>query len=292
MANAVATKAGSKTKKSTGGFLDSITSDFVAFKPKTVIYGDHGGGKTTIGCFWGSDPSKNVFMQAGETGLDTLKGARQVPKTVLAAKPHTIDTWDKWQASLKMLASEDHERVDGTLVIDTLGGVQALLERDVFEKVYHSNVKEFDSWSQGHKDCKRQWKEMHKVLTEINQRANMGVLLLCQRTVENFDPPDGLKYTRYVPTLHKWMWEVTSAWCDMALMLDRVTVIQEQRGSGKAKAKGGIQRILRTACSATHDAKNRYGLPEIITLSNKSGEESVKIFQGEFIKAISERKAT
>ena len=133
---------------------------------------------------------------------------------------------------------------------------------------------------------------MNKVLDAINSNANMGILLLCHRAIENFDPPDGLKYTRYGPMLHKWMWDLTSAWSDMTLMLDRVTVVQEQRGSGKAKAKGGTQRILRTTHSATHDGKNRYGLPEVIMLSNKSAEESVGIFQSEFVKAISERKAT
>ena len=292
MANAVAAKTGSKTKKSTGGFLDSITSDFVALKPKTVMYGDQGTGKSTIGCFWGSDPSKNLFMQAGETGLNTLKGARQVPSSVLAYPTDKISTFDHWMGALQELAAGGHKYTGGTLVVDTLGGVQTMLEAKVMREVFHGNEPEFWSYASGHKACKPYWKEMHKTLDAINSNANMGILLLCHRMIENFDPPDALKYTRYSPNLHKWMWDLTSAWSDMTLMLDRVTVVQEQRGSGKAKAKGGTQRIMRTAHSATHDAKNRYGLPEIITLSNKSGEESVSIFQGEFVKAISERKAT
>ena len=290
--NTGTTYVGTTKKKNAGGFLDSITSDFVSLKPKTVLYGDQGEGKTTLACHWGSEPKKNIFMQVGETGLDTLKGAGQVSEEVLAYRPDMSDSWVKCLAELKKLAAEGLANGGGTLVIDTLSGLQTLLERHVFETVYHSNAKEFDAYASGFKDCKRHWNEMHKVLTAINQQANMGILLLCQRTIENFDPPDALKYTRYMPTLHKWRWEITSAWCDMALMLDRVTVVQEQRGSSKAKAKGGTQRILRTTHSATHDAKNRYGLPEIITLSNKSGEESVSIIQGEFVKSISERKAT
>lgn len=290
MSNAIVAHTGGKTKKSARGFLDSITSDFVALKPKTVLYGDQGMGKTSMGCYWGSDPKKNLFMQAGETGLNTLKAAGQVPKTMLAYPTDKIGTFDDWMGALQELAAGDHKYVGGTLVVDTLGGVQTMLEAKVLREVFHNNEAEFVSYAAGWKAAKPYWREMNKVLDAINNNANMGILLLCHRAIENFDPPDALKYTRYGPNLHKWMWDLTSAWTDMTLMLDVITVVQEQRGSGKAKAKGGTQRIVRTTHSATHDGKNRYGLPEIITLSNEDAKESCTIFQGEFKKAVSERK--
>ena len=153
----------------------------------------------------------------------------------------------------------------GILAIDTLNGVQNLLFDKVLVELFRGDDVEFTNWSNGARASRGTWESMLRLLDRIRLERNMG------------DPPEGKDYLRHVPALHKEIWGLTGKWTDITLFFDRVTVITHEKGKSRGKALGGVERICHAARSATHDAKNRHGLPDSFKLG-RSAAESWKIF--------------
>ena len=162
-------------------------------------------------------------------------------------------------------------------MIDTLNGVQSLLFDKVLVELFAGDDLAFANWSTGARASRGTWESMLRLLDRIRLERNMGLILLCHKSEQKYDPPEGKDYLRHVPALHKEIWGPTGKWTDITLFFDRVTVITSEKGKARGKALGGVERICHASRSATHDAKNRHGLPDSFKLG-KSAAESWKIF--------------
>ena len=99
--------------------LARVTTKAKKLKPRFVIYGREGVGKTSFPAFM-SNPL--FLMSQGETGLETLVANNQ-----LGEIPHLPEfkSWSAFREAVKALIKEEHDYK--TIVFDCLDGFETLL---------------------------------------------------------------------------------------------------------------------------------------------------------------------
>lgn len=217
-------------------------------------------------------------MPSQETGLLTLIKAKRVPET-----PHfpEIDRWDDVLAVLDSLATGEHDRQ--TLVLDTINGIEKLCHQHVTELDFAGDVGEkgFQGYGRGYRIAISHWKQFINRLDVLRRKRKMSIVALVHTKVKTFKNPEGPDFDRYVPDLHDETWSVTARWADIVGFMTFVTVVDDE-----GKGRGGQQRVLYTERHAAYDAKNRFGLPEMLDMGS-SGEDS----WGNFYNALRTGKA-
>jgi len=250
-----------KTKTPTmDGLLAKIQTRGRNLRPRMVLYGGEGEGKTALAA---QGPNPIFVMSQGETGLETLIDRGQLPE--VSHFPE-IKSWEELLAAIEDLTTQDHSFE--TFVLDSINGFEDLLYRHVCDRDFGLN------YMQGYSASTPYWEDMLHRLDRLREDKNMAIIGIAHAKVATYKSPTTQDYDRIVPAMHQKQWGVTHKWSDLILLLDRVTVVNED--GNKAKALGGTQRICRAARCATWDAKNRHGLPDEFPLGD-SPEKSWKI---------------
>ena len=251
------------------GLLAKISTTGRNLRPRMILFGGEGEGKTALAC---QSPSPIVAMSQGETGLETL-----IDRGQLSEVPHfpEIKSWEGLLSAIEELTTQDHKFQ--TFVMDSINGFEDLLYRYVCDRDFNGDRSHrgFLNYMQGYSASTPYWEDMLHRLDRLREEKNMAIIGIAHAKVATYKSPTTQDYDRIVPAMHQKQWGVTHKWSDMILLLDRVTVVNED--GNKAKALGGTQRISRAARCATWDAKNRHGLPDEFPLSNNSAAESWKI---------------
>jgi hypothetical protein len=228
-----------------------------------IVHAVEGLGKTSFG----AQAPKPIFLQTrGETGLETLIDAKQLPDV-----PHFPEsqTWEEMLGAIETLINEDHDF--RTLVGDTLNGAERLCHEYVCHRDYGDDWTKsgFASYNQGYEVSLPEWRRLLALLDTLREKRKMTILWLCHTKVKPFKNPEGADYDRYQPDMHEKTWSLTHKWADVVLFGNysttvRVTEKEKDGTPRKGKGTGGQQRILFTERTAAFDAKNRLGLaPEI-----------------------------
>lgn len=231
-----------------------------------ALHALEGFGKTSFG----AQCPKPIFIQTrGETGLDTLIQAKQLPET-----PHfpEITAWDDFLAAVRGLRDDAHEFK--TLVIDTINGAERLCYEFVCRRDYEGDWEKFGAYGKGADTSQADWRDFLALLDELRERRKMTVFVLIHTKIKTFKNPDGPDYDRWTPDLNEKCWSLTSRWADCVLFGGFETAVkvkkgEEKRDKGKA---AGAQRVMYTQRSASFDAKNRLGLPEDIDMGDNAAE--------------------
>ena len=233
---------------------------------RVILHGVEGWGKTTFGAF---APSPVVLMSGGETGLETLIDAGQLPPVDHFPE---IGDWHGLAEALELIEKGGKHK---TVVLDTLNGFERLCHEHVCQKEYGGRWGKdgFTSYSQGFEASLPEWKKLLCRLDDL-RRAGIGIVALCHSKVAPFRNPEGADYDRYQPDMHHKTWSLTHRWADIVLFANFYTAISNE--GGKAKGQGGKERIMFAERSAAYDAKNRHGLPTEIEVqdSPESGWKS------------------
>jgi len=216
--------------------------------PKLVVAAVEGWGKTTMAT---QVPDVGLVAASTERGYETLLSADRVNNVPYVA----TSTWKETLKAIDELRGSPLKAV----ALDELSG----FERQCFEHV-KATVAEFkDDWARFwnyHKGAKlaaeTEWLQFLLALQELD----MPVILLSHCQIEKFDEPTSEGYNRYTSALHKYVWAATRRWADACLFGTFLTVVKDGKGIG------GSDRILYTQHRDTHDAKNRFGMPEIVTM--------------------------
>jgi hypothetical protein len=251
--------------------------------PFYLLHGPPGIGKSSLlpyvpGC---------IAMQSkGETGLETLIDAGQVPETA-----HFEGVAESWQQVLKWitwLLQAEHNYT--ALGLDTLNGLLRLCHEQVCKKEFGNDWGEngFIGWSRGARTATADWRQFLNGLDQLRIQRKMTILALCHTEKVTFKNPEGPDYDRYEPDLDKYARALTEKQADAILFYNFHTVVETQKRTGKAltkgKASGGQLRFIHTVRHAAYEAKNRYGLPEEIDAGN-SGKEAWDNFVQALIEA-------
>jgi hypothetical protein len=233
---------------------------------RCILHGVEGVGKTSFGA---CAPRPIVVMTRGETGLLTLIDSGQVPET-----PHFPEaaSWEDLLAIVEVLTYESHEY--RTLVIDALNGSERLCHECVCRRDFEGRWGRdgFTSFMAGYEVALADWRAFLDALDMLRARRRMSILMLAHSKIGTYRNPEGSDYDRYTVDLHAKTWSVTHKWADIVLFANFVAHVDAKKSDAKGKARGGSRRLIYTTRTASHDAKNRHGLPEVIDAGSSAAE--------------------
>ena len=236
--------------------LDKITKQQKPRAPRIMMIGVEGVGKSTAGA---SMPNP-VFI-CGESGLVGPQFA-EIPSF----------TPENWGEILQFLDELSQNKGDfKTIVIDTLDWVEPMLYSHVCTKNGHKNIEDF-GYGKGYVVAQQEARQLLMRLDRLNMEG-INVLLLCHSQIKTVNNPVGDNYDHFESKLNAKISGIFREWCDCVLFaqFDMYT----RKDGMRSKAYGGDGRIVQTTHSAAWDAKNRYGLPEVMPLDMPSIMEAI-----------------
>ena len=229
-----------------------INTGVVKTPLKVIIYGTEGVGKTTLA----SKFPKPLFIDA-ENGSGALNVARYPYPT-------------SWQ----MLMSEVQEFLNNpqgykTLVIDSIDWAEAKAIEMICAGMKVSGIEDI-GWSKGYTYLNEEIGRLLNLLTEVINRG-VNVVLIAHMVIRTITKPEETgSYDRYELKLKQAKngnnCQLVKEWADLILFCNYREFLVADKTTGKKKATGGKERIMYTEHAATWDAKNRFGLPEVLPL--------------------------
>lgn len=239
---------------------------------RMVFTAVEGFGKTTLAA---NAPSPAILMARGETGYRTLLGhglAPAVPAVELDSWQHTLDTVGDLIADAQGIK---------TLCFDALSGFERQCSAYVCNRDFNGDFGEkgFSSFQRGYGISATEWLKLLVALDTLRLKQGVNILILSHIQISPFKNPDAADFDRFVPDIHHKLWSPTFKWADAVLFGRYLTVIDKEQ-KGKGKGIGGTDRVVYTQRRDAFDAKNRFGLPEAIDLSNDPREMYSTIFAG------------
>lgn len=236
--------------------------------PRVILIGVEGWGKTSTIAY--ADGAA-IAMAAGETGYETLLGAGRVPQ-IPAVK---LATWAETLAFARdLVGSQAGPKVLG---FDAMGGFERMCFKHVVDRDFKGEWgdKGFGSYQKGPGLAVTDWLMLLVELDRLRQKHGTAIVLLAHSTIARFADPTTADYDRFTSDLNKnATGPVTTKWVDAVLFGQFYTVVEggsigdtaKGQRPKKGKAIGGTDRILYTEHRATWDAKNRYGMPEVLDI--------------------------
>ena len=230
--------------------LESIKKGPSTRPPKIMLIGQEGVGKSTAGA-----KMPNPVFLCGESGL--------VGPQFADTPSFTPTSWAESLAFCEELASNPSGFK--TLVIDTLDWIEPMLYAHVVQAAKKNDIKHSEDfgYGKGYVIAQQEARKMLAVLDKVNA-AGMAVLILSHSQLKTVKNPEGDDYDHFESKVNTKVAGIFKEWCD-AVLFARFEIYVRKDGM-KVKAQGGTERIVQTTHSAAWDAKNRYGLPEVMDL--------------------------
>lgn len=229
-----------------------ITRGKIPSALKILIYGAEGIGKSTLASQF-PDP---VF-------IDTEGSTKQLD----VARLPVPETWGDIISQVKYIANND---VCKTLVIDTADWAEMLCIKALCGS---KSIEDF-GYGKGYVMLAERFQEL---LTELNKVIASGVhvVLTAHAQMRKFEQPDEMgAYDRWELKMQKKTAPLVKEWSDMILFCNYLTHVVEK--DGKKKAQGG-ERVMYTTHHPCWDAKNRFGLPDMLPMSFDSIRDVVEV---------------
>ena len=224
---------------------------------KTVIYGVEGIGKSSLAAKF-PDP---LFIDT--EGSTSRMEVKRYPKPTSAQM-----LWDEITEIIKTKPCK-------TLVIDTFDWAERLIIQSICEASQKKSITSF-GYGDGFVQLEEQVGRFLNLLSDVIDVANINVVITAHAKITSFSAPDAdNSYDRYEMKLGNKTTAKTSnmlkEWADMVLFCNYQTFViaKSEQNSKKHKATGG-QRVMYTIHNPAWDAKNRFGLPEVLPLDFKS----------------------
>jgi len=228
-----------------------INRGIVPTAKKVVIYGPEGIGKTTFAARFPNP----VF-------IDTEGSTKEYDVARFPAPT-------SWQMLLDEVAEvKKNPQICRTLVIDTADWAEAACFAHVISAGQVKSIEDF-GYGKGYARAKEEFGKLLNELTDV-VNAGVNVVVTAHAAMRKFEQPDEMgSYDRWEMKLYTSQKTNIAAllkeWADMVLFANYKTFAVKDKNSNKAKAQGG-QRVMYTTHHPCWDAKNRYGLPEILPL--------------------------
>lgn len=247
--------------------LESIKKGQKPRAPRIMMIGVEGVGKSTAGA---SMPAP-VFI-CGENGL--------VGPQFADTPSFSPSNWSEILQFTDELAQNPGDFK--TVVIDTLDWVEPMLYAHVCQKANHKNIEDF-GYGKGYVVAQQEARQLLVRLEKLNGMG-MNILLLCHSQIKTVNNPCGDNYDHFESKLNAKIGGIFKEWCDCVLFA-RFDMYTRKDGM-RSKAYGGDGRIVQTTHSAAWDAKNRYGLPEVMPLDMPAIMEAIAGNQPQDVEAL------
>lgn len=226
---------------------------------RIIVHGVDGVGKST---FAAAAP-KPVFLGT-EDGTDHLDVARF----------STPETWNDLLEAIQALTVNP----DGyeTLALDSADWAEPMIWRAVCQREGVNSIEEVGGgFGKGYTAALDLWRILLSALERLQRTQGMNVILIAHSFIKAFKNPEGDDFDRYILKLNEKAAALLREWSKGVYFANYETFAQKD----KAKRVRGVStgaRYLYTQRTAAYDAKDRYGLPEKISLSWSAFEEGRK----------------
>jgi hypothetical protein len=233
--------------------LASLRRGGEAQPPRLLVYGVAGVGKTKLAAA-APDP---VFLQT-EDGLGGID----------AATFGVLRSYGDVQDALDVLYGQPHDFQ--TVVLDSLDWLEPMIWQ-------HTCALQVPQWSsieqpgfgKGYMAAVDTWRGFLDGLNLLRNERGMGVILIAHADIKRFDSPETEPYDRYQPKLHARAAALVQEHVDAVLFANyRISTLKSDAGFGKKVVRGvsGGDRLLHTTERPAYLAKNRFGLPDTLSL--------------------------
>ncbi len=228
-----------------------------AIVPRILFNAIEGWGKTSLAAY---APGAVIIQARGETGYQTLVDAGRVPLVPTAL----VDSWDALLGLLDaMIADPGTAKL---IALDALGGFERLCHEHVCARDFRGDWGErgFGSFQKGYDLAVTDWLGLLNRLDRLNEKG-IAIVILSHVQVKQFKNPAGSDYDRYESACHAKTAAVTYKWSDACLFGQFLTITEKQ--GQRTKGIGGTDRVVYTERRDSWDAKNRYGMPEVVDIA-------------------------
>lgn len=227
----------------------NITRGKVKKPVKLVLYGPEGIGKSTFAsCF----PDPLFIDTEGSTGeLDVAR----------------LDAPSSWQMLLDEVLYVKTNKPCKTLIIDTADWAERLCARNLCSTKNWSGIEDA-GYGKGYVYLAEEFGKMLNLLNDVIA-VGINVVLTAHAKITKFEQPDEMgSYDRWELKLEKKTSPMVKEWADIVLFANYKTIAVKSgtEKNAKFKAQGG-QRVMYTSHHPCWDAKNRYGLQEMLPFS-------------------------
>lgn len=254
------------TEEKKPAMLANVTKGRKVKPPRILLYGTEGVGKSTFA----STMLSPIFIDL-EDGLGNL----DVVKFPIAK------TWQAVLDQLSELEKQPHEY--RTVVVDSLDWLEVLIWADLCEREgVDSMEKACGGFQKAYLVAKTvYWQKFTERLDALRLKG-MSVCVIAHYGMATIKDPEGPEYQQKGPRLHKWACAHLCEWADAVLFAHQDYVTRKVEGASKDKPRHvateigpeGGNRVLRCVGSPAVVAKNRYGMPWEIPLTDWQGVRS------------------
>lgn len=230
----------------------NITSGVVRKAQKVVLYGVEGIGKST---FASQFPNPLFSDTEGSTAhLDVQR----------------FDKPTSWPMLMAQVDYVKKNRPCSTYVIDTADWAEKLAKEYIIsQNPNHKSIEDY-GYGKGYTMLAEEWGRFLNRLQELVD-AGINVLILAHAMMRKFEQPQELgSYDRWELKLEKKTAPLTKEWADAVLFANYEIFVENVDGQGAVKGKNratGGRRVMNTSHHPAFDAKNRWGLPEVLEFS-------------------------
>lgn len=215
---------------------------------KVTLYGVEGIGKTTFA----AGAPKPIFL--GEDGTSQLDVTRfPMP-----------ETWQEVLDAVRLLANETHDFE--TLVVDTLDWAEPLLWAFICARDKKANIEDY-GFHKGYGAALDEWRVFLGALESMRRAKRMHVILVAHSWIKTFKNPEAEDYDRYQMSLNDKAAGLIKQWSDAVLFANYETFAPKDVKTKRVRGVDTGARLLYTMRRAAYDAKNRYGLHEVLPLA-------------------------
>lgn len=230
--------------------------------PRIILNAVEGFGKTSCAAY---APDAAILMATGETGYLTLLDANRVPDV-----PRAII--ESWPALLSIVDSFVESPPCKNLSLDAMGGFERLCHECVCNRDFSGEWGErgFASYQKGYDLAVTDWLQLLNRL-DLLRKKGVNIMFLSHAKTITYKNPLGADYDKIIADVHHKTWAVTQKWADAVLFGNFFTVVETDKSRKaevlkKGKGIGGTERVIYTERRDAFDAKNRYGMPEVIDI--------------------------
>lgn len=232
-----------------------------ALPPIGVIYGVHGVGKTALAAEF---PNPLYLPTAGE----------EPPADIKLSTYGTAESFEDVLNTIDFLLTGEHEH--GTLIIDSLDGVEPLVWRSTCQKNGWSNIED-PGFGKGYVAADEDWRDLLGGVLALRQ-AGIATVMLAHCEITRFDSPTSDPYSRYGIKLHKRASALVQEAAQFVGFINyRHTIKEKDVGFNKkvGHAEGSGERQIHLEERPGFLAKNRYSMPSSITYRKGDGYASL-----------------
>lgn len=219
-------------------------------KPKGVLFGAEGSGKSTLG----AKLSKALFLdiEGGISGIDI--------------DCVQIKTWSEFVSAIKEIVTSAEFAYEN-IVIDSLTALERLLHQHICQTSNASSiVLACGGYGKGLVEAVTQ---MSLLINSLSAKKNLGVWFICHSTVKSINDPTRGEYASFGVRADKGMAEWVTSWADLVGFIE-IDLMVDENGKPVLRKEGNeVRRTITVTPRGGLTAKSRIpGVTGVMTVDN------------------------